>query len=912
MNRDEFASYFTATLLKLDTSFVSAYEDGEANDDFALFCDTLRGSLGGNKDYPFEFLNPYQYAPDTAENRIEFLDKLSKKDLARRENIKCYIHHNAELSEYVASVRTLAGKISSLAHLRKKACVLTTTRPPRSSLDALRVFANIFVLPTFPAGYKTAKSIAAGTNALKPNKANFELLLKDKRFCIDFIQLNKHFYEFKNLGFDYENKVVLAKFLNYFGWTQLTYANCDTVMMIPPTTIPNLTPFGLVAGFNIGAWTKDLVQQVQGIEVLAAHGLSFWVEQIAKEREKTVETYACKAAVAAIMARNMSHNIGSHALWHIIDAIKTDVSVFSGKRQEEFLSYIRERMGFIALMGTGKATWAIDYKLNDVVETFNTQYALHENIVRTEIDDLPCRKGEDPWDKWGFRVKCDDDRKAEIPHGLFGCHAFFNILENIIRNTYKHDLRAIKRLKKASGKNPEFTVTIKESVKNREYFEVTITDNLQASSKKRVEKLNLALKENLIDNLGNLNNHFLGMKEMRANASFLRMLAPGAANADITPAILTIGERKGGLAHTLYLGKPKELLLVCSTELFRAKSLGKFKSKLFQEGVLLLSEEALVGIFRENKSVKISHKLMVYENQLETKIQEFSPRLPFRRVAVDGGLIVKTISSPDELVLSSWEKWLKFLLAKDRNSQGLMLDWKAAKASPMPGDYLFSAQSNNIITHDRKMPKNSDEDGGYFDTFSSGDSRLATLLGTIRQQADKKLFLQLKESCLERVVVMDERIWKAGAREIKYCKSEDSKNIAIKDIWRSRQVYFWDHKEFIEGKGVNVAAALKKIRADILIVHQGVIDKHLAYLCEGKKGDIESAMDEFRQNWAELASCVRRIVIDSDRGEPEMLKEAQSFYLDFTDLNQILIEGAENNMGKHLLVNMIAALIKGE
>lgn len=673
-----------------------------------------------------------------------------------------------------------------------------------------------------------------------------------------------------------------------------------------------------------------IFQDEEIIHFINLFGLKYSVLEWGRLTATEVNKHAANSAVSAIMARNMSHNIGSHALWHIIDAIraqlsvfseeqiralragkiffkkeqinalKTGVTAFSGKQVEDFLSYIRERMGFIALMGTGKPTWAIDYKLGDVLDTFNQQTALHENIVRTEIDDLPRRKGEDSWEKWGFSVKCAAREKAEIPHGLFGCHAFFNILENIVRNTYKHDLPAIKRLQKTSGGKPKFIVTLEESQEHKDYHKITIKDNLKAANSKKLKKLNFALKESFIDSDGNFNNHFLGMKEMKANAAFLRMFAPSAIDADIIPPILAIEEKNGGLAHTIYLGKPKELLVVYRAESFSGKSLDKLKIRLGQDGILLLSLGELVNIFKDNKSLKITHKLLVYDSSLENKITEFSSRLPFRRVPWGAGLIDKILFDADGLVLLSWKKWLKIFLPKDRNSQGLKLDWKGSVG--MPGDQLFSKLSPNVITHDKKTSKDVGGDGCYFDTFTSIDSRLSTLLWTIRKNADEKLFLQIKESCLARVVVIDERIWKAGAREIEYCKTEGDKKIAIKDIWTNRQVYFLDHKEFIEGEGESFIKSLGRIKPDVLIIHQGVIDRRVSFLAKKR------AEGEFQRNWTKIVSTVSRIVIDSDRGEPEMAKDIQGFYLDFTDLNQILIEDAVNNLGKHLLVNMIAAL----
>jgi hypothetical protein len=49
-------------------------------------------------------------------------------------------------------------------------------------------------------------------------------------------------------------------------------------------------------------------------------------------------------------------------------------------------------------------------------------------------------------------------------------------------------------------------------------------------------------------------------------------------------------------------------------------------------------------------------------------------------------------------------------------------------------------------------------------------------------------------------------------------------------------------------------------------------------------------------------------VIDSDRGKPAEISEEKGIWLDFADLNSIIIGEAENNLSKYLLVNLITSL----
>ena len=109
-----------------------------------------------------------------------------------------------------------------------------------------------------------------------------------------------------------------------------------------------------------------------------------------------------------------------------------------------------------------------------------------------------------------------------MPGGVMSCHAFFNIVENFIRNSAKY-------LQSDFDKDGNLTITIKITEING-YYEFTIFDNKQNANKKQFDTTK-SLLDNLLDKVSNLrildDNDALdkkdkGFKEMLFSALWLR------------------------------------------------------------------------------------------------------------------------------------------------------------------------------------------------------------------------------------------------------------------------------------------------------------------------------------------------------------------------------------------------------
>lgn len=199
-----------------------------------------------------------------------------------------------------------------------------------------------------------------------------------------------------------------------------------------------------------------------------------------------------KSAIGSIMARNGSHNIGSH----VLSALSHNVGTMPDDRM--LYQYIQHRMDYIASATMGAPDWSVPTPfVGNLMKMFYSQHHLLEHIAEsdglhsyqyqgkgTQIGNgqKDCVKivvrrishtpkdgwnhakvfGKDVWmynffhegvakegktDSNGERIMPDvtdkpvawkNDEDVSVPGGILGQHAFYNIVENVIRNAAKH------------------------------------------------------------------------------------------------------------------------------------------------------------------------------------------------------------------------------------------------------------------------------------------------------------------------------------------------------------------------------------------------------------------------------------------------------------------------------------------
>lgn len=192
---------------------------------------------------------------------------------------------------------------------------------------------------------------------------------------------------------------------------------------------------------------------------------------------RRAKQFACKSAIGSIMSRNGSHNIGSH----VLAALSHNVGTMPDDRV--LYQYIQHRMDYIATATTEFPVWRQPTMLvSNIIREFLRQKHLldyisgseglhaynfqghfasieQENSIRVHVRRVEQKEG---WETNGCldcgviadfivylgmqgeeniakKVDFEKDLAIAIPGGTVGNHAFFTIIENVLRNAAKHE-----------------------------------------------------------------------------------------------------------------------------------------------------------------------------------------------------------------------------------------------------------------------------------------------------------------------------------------------------------------------------------------------------------------------------------------------------------------------------------------
>jgi len=252
------------------------------------------------------------------------------------------------------------------------------------------------------------------------------------------------------------------------------------------------------------------------------------VSQTEVERGVELKNKSIKNAISTVMSRNMSHNIGSHVLSRVVDiesvsssqlladeqykskfdnvdikdltnnevekkldfielknrseiikkVVKENVlQQFTNKRITCFNAYLRTRQDFLAdIVSSTPQIQNTKFLVKNVLLELD-----HNRILLNRISGI---------DNFEFSIKTDikingkeiKDITIAISNDIIGQHAFYVIIENIIRNTAKH----------SNNFNNEkdhivFTIRLRESQLDSSLYQITIFDNIDYMESNYVE-----------------------------------------------------------------------------------------------------------------------------------------------------------------------------------------------------------------------------------------------------------------------------------------------------------------------------------------------------------------------------------------------------------------------------------------
>ena len=364
------------------------------------------------------------------------------------------------------------------------------------------------------------------------------------------------------------------------------------------------------------------------VGVICENHLSQLIELREKESLLLANTYS---AIGSIMSRNGSHNIGSH----VLSALSHNIGTMPDDRM--LYQYIQHRMDYIATATTDFPTWRQPTMfLGTMMKTFLSQRHLLDHIAASEGlrawkfqgRGVDAERSSIAKIKFHIRriledgraqevlsykaaegtVELDGDVALAIPGGTVGQHAFFTIIENVIRNAAKHDwssppskikdkgVKVIDSNGKVTKGNLEIFIDYKD-IPGEGNVEFTIFANmsdanevLDASNGKTVfDKVEQAVTARFIDDGGTLRRANWGIAEMKISAGYLQSREPGVIGGleSTSKKALSDNDRFGpeiikpvkvkediddvdGIEHLGYrfkVAKPRTLLIVVDKEL---------------------------------------------------------------------------------------------------------------------------------------------------------------------------------------------------------------------------------------------------------------------------------------------------------------------------------------------------------
>ena len=342
---------------------------------------------------------------------------------------------------------------------------------------------------------------------------------------------------------------------------------------------------------------------------------------------------AIKSAKAAIMSRNLSHNLGSHVMSYLKQSLSsvTDMEYSGalidafGKGEEikkelpflvgtgRFISYLQERQDFIATVATDYIPFPSVVNFKDAIyDELNPDYRflrhsewkghkpaniLLENIAKSEGLSRNMEGKEQAGNNIIIKFRkfdglhIDNESQASyedlrrwnfsLPGGVMGRQAVFSIVENAIRNAAKHGARD-------SGDNLVFTFDILDplasvddeffsdylnSKDKSDFYIVTLTDNVLTDSKD-VERINKVLENPFDKNTYDLTSSNKGLKEMLISAAWLRSIRIEdyqSGDSEQAPILKARNTPEGFLQYVFCLPKVKEVALITDDKLVEQK-----------------------------------------------------------------------------------------------------------------------------------------------------------------------------------------------------------------------------------------------------------------------------------------------------------------------------------------------------
>ena len=631
---------------------------------------------------------------------------------------------------------------------------------------------------------------------------------------------------------------------------------------------------------NISSDDSNIVRKVKSILPIlyAIHNIEnkSFEDYINRERIRIAadqKRYATSAAISQVMARNTSHNIGAHVMNKLIGNLKgTSILKFDTDKgnyyspldlkelhsqtilnlenngwyknilDEEvkalllrneilfeqvsvFNNYVKCRMDYLGDITFGTPSMQTNrYAYADLYKELDKVRLLLENI-----SGLSQFKYEIIFTKNGNALNTNNDILVALPNDILGMQAFYNILENIIRNTAKHSIKkpdivvftvnfidhadTISTLEQKNILNDLIAVEVYDNVHIEHYsgisrvvsevekmeYEIATNKKLLAEIDWIVYKQNRKINSDILEE-NRLRTNSLGVIEMDASAAYLRKRDVSYINHKIynleydeswsAKSILSENDntkRGTNCRNFLKAFKKNNVLSLYSGVVKTAPTLGYRFFLLRPQVVLIVTEEKVQnldmlkkqGILVINKrnfekylntGNVYSHDFVLHSNIEDQFLQMHKTSLPVRILRVESDVCVGIFQQCN--LENDYRKWLSIFEEfcwRTWGEQVLNLEFEFESFYPKRVGKI----SSNCDHNKEKIYELGIKSGRYFyyDALSfQGQNKLPKFNGKLSVYAstyaeDICVKTKVGESIYSRLLVIDERIQENAKEE---------------------------------------------------------------------------------------------------------------------------------------------------
>lgn len=695
---------------------------------------------------------------------------------------------------------------------------------------------------------------------------------------------------------------------------------------------------------------------------------------------ENVKKQAIKSAVSAIMSRNMSHNLGSHYLYYTKSYLESLANTSGEKGPDirgaaKVLGYMQARMDYLATIISNDRypNGSVNFKsqiydeltIDDFSKRHFANYkergkrttnfllsnlVMSENFTRSNIlkkeslfsDEKinshfkPIRLQVMLWTDAGYQIFTGEfDKKTQVqenniknelsklnialPGGAMACHAFFNILENFIRNSAKYLQSDFKK------EGLLFTIAIKHNNEDPNLLDFIIFDN-KNNAKKVLPIVNKQLQElKILDESGGVEKSSKGLKEILFSSVWLKSYKYPFQN--FAEVITDIQNSSDGLQKL-------HLIEEYGFEYLSISDSGTILEPQSPEGNLGLkitlpefriSTDFIIDDINSEKniiatSLKVCSDIVCFSKELENKAKKGSPFFSyFTRSFFESSFNEddyvdfckkSKVISPDEQLSRQVYRYKKILDNRFFIETGGNIDDVCLILGDRQDMKRIPNEHDKIVYFERHLNNKKEFynylDYAYVDSISGGNFTI-TLNSLIHEGItedscryktwnDKLFGLKIKESALTRITLIDERLYNSMMGEGPKKGLEYSlKKIRVLNASPLKEIPSDNLIELFEGNSFQDNSN----QTHFLSIHLGLIEKIVKSEWGnkyGKNDSVEERVSGFMDDLTNIFGGENRdVFISVHSGRGNFSKELEGPLAKYPFISLAAIENAFSN-----------------